>query len=81
MLRLLISKDPIDDTENTDHEHFLARIRSLPKPTVRRPLSLRDLQQRENATSPRRSTEIGDSQGVAPAFITSFKAYSLTCFR
>ncbi|KAL2049462.1 hypothetical protein ABVK25_010257 [Lepraria finkii] len=55
-------KDPTDDIDNTDHDNFLALIRSPPKPVFCYPLSWRDFQGRENTTSSSRPNGPGDSQ-------------------
>ena len=77
----MISKDPTNNIDDADHNQFMARIRSLPQPVFRYPLSLQDLKQRENAINSNRSSETGDSQGEPPAILTNFQAFSLIYFR
>lgn len=62
------SKEIVNDTDNFDHDHFMARIRSLPQPVFRYQVSLRDLEQRENTINSSRSSETRDSQGEPPCY-------------
>ena len=73
-------ENPIEDTDDIDHDQFLAWIHSRPTPDFSQPPSLRDLQQREDMIISSRSSVTGDCQGEPLAFLTGFPAFALTCF-